>query len=78
MRGVRGGVSWLDLLAVWPFVEADLHSEYGIADLDDPEHQHRTWPWLRDRIIGLLAKPTSRTYHTTRKPDPARTREGAS
>ncbi|MGR6915428.1 hypothetical protein ACU635_14380 [[Actinomadura] parvosata] len=43
---------------MWPLVEADLHSEFGI-DLDEPGLlRKRSWRWLRTRTLGLLTADT--------------------
>lgn len=46
-------VGWDDILAHWDLVLVDLHDVFG-ADWDDPRLV-RSWPWWRDRIIGLLS-----------------------
>lgn len=53
------GHRWSDLLARWPLIEADFHSEYG-ADLSAPDSplDCRSWRWFRARIAGLLAADT--------------------
>jgi hypothetical protein len=53
-------VTWARLLEQWAAVECDLQDR-GV-DLDDPALMgSRSWRWLRTRISGLLADPTSRT-----------------
>ncbi|MFF2621303.1 hypothetical protein [Oerskovia jenensis] len=53
-------MTWARLLEQWAAVECDLQDR-GI-DLDDQELMAtRSWRWLRTRISGLLADPTSRT-----------------
>ena len=53
-------VTWVAIFARWRLVLADLHQWYGV-DLDDPEFsEHRSWAWLRDRVVGLLSEPRSR------------------
>lgn len=49
----EGAVGWRDILLEWDTVLVDLHTVYG-ADWDDPGLV-RSWPWWRDRIIGLLS-----------------------
>lgn len=39
-------------------VAADLHSVYGIDLADRDLLRRRTWPWLRNRIVGLLSADT--------------------
>lgn len=67
-------MTWVDLMAAWDAIEADFHSEYGIADIDADDVLDRPWRWLVVRILGLIRKPDTRTYHATRKPPPPRPR----
>ena len=48
-------LGWLDLLAHWTLIEADLHSEYGIDVEDRALIRARSWRWLQARILGLLS-----------------------
>ncbi|WP_306839756.1 hypothetical protein [Catenuloplanes nepalensis] len=51
-------VAWLDILARWRLLEADLHDVYGV-DLGDPVVlRTRSWRWLETRILGLLSADT--------------------
>jgi hypothetical protein len=36
-------------------VDADLHDTYGIDVWDEQLLTRRPWPWLRNRVLGLLA-----------------------
>ncbi|MFF4751831.1 hypothetical protein [Streptomyces sp. NPDC001270] len=48
-------MTWAQLLAEWPLIEADLHEVYGV-DVGAPGLLDvRTWRWLRVRILGLLS-----------------------
>lgn len=44
---------------MWPLVEADFQSHYGI-DLD--EQRHRPYRWFRVRLFGLLAHDDTRVW----------------
>ena len=67
-------LTWDRLLAQWPLIEADLHSEYGI-DVEDGRAegngilQRRTWRWLQIRILGLLSAETRLHRHFAPPPE---------
>lgn len=49
-------MTWAQLFEHWPLIFADL-LDIGV-DVGDPGVQSgRSWPWLRDAILGLLDKP---------------------
>nr|WP_239159997.1 hypothetical protein [Virgisporangium ochraceum] len=57
-KGFGPKVHWSDILTRWHLVEADLHETYGI-DVEQPDLlRHRSWRWLRTRIVGLLSADT--------------------
>ncbi|MEU5330919.1 MULTISPECIES: hypothetical protein [Streptomyces] len=48
-------MTWPQILAEWPLVEADLHEIYGV-DVGAPGLlRSRSWRWLRLRVLGLLS-----------------------
>lgn len=61
------GVTWARLLDEWRHIECDLQDR-GIDVDDDQLMTTRSWRWLRTRITGLLADPTSRTARATAPP----------
>ncbi|TBO59029.1 hypothetical protein EYS09_14270 [Streptomyces kasugaensis] len=62
-------MSWRQILAEWPLVEADLHEIYGI-DLGDPAVlRARSWRWLRVRVLGLLSAESRLARVLTTPPD---------
>lgn len=50
-------MSWRRLLTFWALIETDLHDTYGIDCGDDALLEHRSWRWLRARVLGLLDVP---------------------
>lgn len=62
-------VSWEQLLTRWNLIEADLHSEYGIDVEDRALMRHRTWRWLRARMVGLLSADTRIARALAPEPD---------
>ncbi|MEV6297856.1 hypothetical protein AB0M02_00450 [Actinoplanes sp. NPDC051861] len=48
-------MSWVDLLAHWVLIEADLHERYGVDVEDRALMRARSWRWLQTRILGLLS-----------------------
>src|SRR5690606_18262608 len=66
--GSLRSLTWDKLLAQWPLIEADLHSEYGI-DADSGVLRERTWRWLQVRILGLLSCDSRLHRHFAPPPD---------
>ncbi|MFJ8992616.1 hypothetical protein ACIRQH_19745 [Streptomyces sp. NPDC102279] len=56
------------LLGLWPLIEADLHSEYGI-DVGDGILRERTWRWFQARVLGLLSADSRLRRHFAPPPD---------
>lgn len=55
------GIPWVDVLARWKFIAADL-LDIGI-DVGPGQLgvlRSRSWPWLRDAINGLMLRDTTR------------------
>ncbi|MCG7203951.1 hypothetical protein [Streptomyces arenae] len=61
-------MSWHNLLSLWPLIEADLHSEYGI-DVDSGILRRRSWRWLQARIYGLLCAESRLQRHFAPPPE---------
>ncbi|MEW1672830.1 hypothetical protein AB0O47_06210 [Streptomyces noursei] len=67
-------MTWAQILAEWPLVEADLHEVYGL-DLGVPGIlRARSWRWLRVRILGLLSAESRLARVLTPSPDAPTTR----
>lgn len=56
------------MLAQWPLIEADLHSEYGI-DASSGILRDRSWRWLKVRVWGLLSAETRLYRHFAPPPE---------
>lgn len=55
------------LLEQWALIEADLQ-DAGIDVDDDALMAARTWRWLRTRIFGLAADPSTRLARALNPP----------
>lgn len=53
----------------WRLIENDLRSEYQIEVRDEQLMRSMRWPWLRERILGLLSVDCRLTRALTPKPD---------
>lgn len=47
----------MQILNAWEACAADLHERYGVDVDDDVLMLGRSWFWLKDRILALLATP---------------------
>jgi len=47
----------VEILNAWDECAADLHERFGIDVEDDELMLGRSWFWLKDRILALLATP---------------------
>lgn len=52
-------VKWSDILTHWIPTQLDLHEKFSI-DTESGVLEHRTWWWLKDRILDLIDSPDSR------------------
>jgi len=63
-------LTWLDLFERWSLVDADLHAEFGVDIWDEALLTSRPWPWLRNRVLGLLSADTRLRRALTPTPPP--------